>query len=209
MEAPSDEPAIGRGRQTGEAHAARLRRINRMSTIPELVQSIDTQLRYLSEEIKTLETARRALKTSSRLPPQAVTAITSRRASTSATSSRTRVSAKSNRQAPSAATRDPAHRSRKEPRNTGRRRTRRAFKAVTPEQLETLLSGNGGLTTTALAEQANTKREQVLALLRELEAAGRIRRSGQRRGTRWHAISDEDRIRERAAELAATPKRPA
>jgi hypothetical protein len=42
----------------------------------------------------------------------------------------------------------------------------------------------------------------VLTLLRELETAGRIRRTGQRRGTRWHAITDEDRIRDRAAELA-------
>jgi hypothetical protein len=46
----------------------------------------------------------------------------------------------------------------------------------------------------------------VLVLLRELEAAGRVRRSGQRRGTRWHAITDEERIAERAAELAALSK---
>jgi hypothetical protein len=48
----------------------------------------------------------------------------------------------------------------------------------------------------------------VLALLRELEQAQRIRRTGQRRATRWHAITDEDRIRERAAELATrSPRR--
>jgi len=40
-----------------------------------------------------------------------------------------------------------------------------------------------------------------------LESAGRIGRTGQRRATRWHAITDEDRIRERAAELEATRKR--
>jgi tRNA(Ser,Leu) C12 N-acetylase TAN1 len=57
-----------------------------------------------------------------------------------------------------------------------------------------------------LAERTNGDRDQVLTLLRELEAAGRIRRSGQRRGTRWHAITDEDRIRERAAELASRSK---
>jgi len=72
-----------------------------------------------------------------------------------------------------------------------------------------LLSENGGLTTSALAEQTNADRDQVLTLLRELESAGRIRRSGQRRSTRWHAVTDEDRIRERAAELASRSRRKA
>ena len=76
-------------------------------------------------------------------------------------------------------------------------------------RLEALLSENGGLTTAALAERTNGNRDQVLTLLRELETAGRIRRTGQRRSTRWHAITDEDRIRERAADLAARRKRAA
>ena len=74
-------------------------------------------------------------------------------------------------------------------------------------RLELLLSEDGGLTTSAIAERTNGNRDQVLTLLRELESAGRIRRTGQRRATRWHAITDEDRIRERAAELAARRKR--
>jgi predicted transcriptional regulator len=78
---------------------------------------------------------------------------------------------------------------------------------VTPAaQLERLLSENGGMTTAALAERANGNRDQILTVLRELEAAGRIRRTGQRRSTRWHAITDEERIRKRAAELAARSK---
>ena len=80
-------------------------------------------------------------------------------------------------------------------------------KAVPADRLESLLSKNGGLTTAALAEQSGENRDQVLSLLRELETAGRVRRSGQRRGTRWHAITDEDRIRERTAELEALQKR--
>jgi hypothetical protein len=44
----------------------------------------------------------------------------------------------------------------------------------------------------------------VLPLLREMETAGRVRRTGQRRGTRWHAVaSEEEWISERAAELEA------
>jgi hypothetical protein len=87
------------------------------------------------------------------------------------------------------------------------RRSSRAVEVVPAGRLEVLLSENGGLTTSALAERTNGDRDQVLTLLRELEAAGRIRRSGQRRSTRWHAITDEDRIRERAAELAARSRR--
>jgi hypothetical protein len=87
------------------------------------------------------------------------------------------------------------------------RRATRAVEVVPAGRLEALLSENGGLTTSALAERTNGDRDQVLTLLRELEAAGRIRRSGQRRSTRWHAITDEDRIRERAAELASRSRR--
>jgi DNA-binding IclR family transcriptional regulator len=74
-------------------------------------------------------------------------------------------------------------------------------------KLELLLSNADGLSTAAIAERANSDRDQVLTLLRELEATGRVRRSGQRRGTRWHVITDEDRIQRRAAELAARSKR--
>jgi CRP-like cAMP-binding protein len=87
------------------------------------------------------------------------------------------------------------------------RRATRTVEVVPAGRLEALLSENGGLTTSALAEQTNGDRDQVLTLLRELEAAGRIRRSGQRRSTRWHAITDDDRIRERAAELASRSRR--
>jgi hypothetical protein len=86
-----------------------------------------------------------------------------------------------------------------------RRRARRkpAGEVVPAGKLELLLSGSGGLTTSVLAAEAGGDRDQVLTLLRELETAGRIRRSGERRSTRWHAITDEDRIAERAAELAS------
>jgi hypothetical protein len=83
------------------------------------------------------------------------------------------------------------------------------LKTITAVQLESLLSENGALSTSALAERSSGNHDRVLDLLRELQAAGRIRRSGQRRATRWHLITDEDRIRERAAELEATRKRPA
>jgi hypothetical protein len=131
-----------------------------MRTTEEIVDSIDTRLVELSDQIKTLESARSAL-------DQRERAI----------------------------------------RKTPRPRARRASRAVPADQVESLLSGNGGLTTSELAARADANRDHVLGLLRELEAAGRVRRTGQRRGTRWHQITDEDRIRVRAAELEATRRR--
>jgi len=70
-----------------------------------------------------------------------------------------------------------------------------------------MLAESDGLTTTEIARETDAERDQVLALLRDLEAARRVRRTGQRRGTRWHAITDDDRIKERAADLAARSRR--
>lgn len=174
--------------------AARLRSIRSMKTTQEIVVSIDTRLRELSQEIKTLDAARSALERRERRASdsQARPVAAKRRASPAAKSS----PARSSRKASPSTQRAPV-----------RRGGRASNGAIPADRLESLLSGNGGLTTSALAEQANANRDQVLGLLRDLEAAGRIRRSGQRRGTRWHAITDEDRIRERAAELEATRKR--
>ena len=84
-----------------------------------------------------------------------------------------------------------------------RKARRRATEVVPAGKLEALLSADGGLTTAALAQRAAGERGQVLTLLREMEAAGQVRREGQRRSTRWHLITDEERIQRRAAELAA------
>jgi len=73
-------------------------------------------------------------------------------------------------------------------------------------QLEKLLEENPGTTTTAIARLAGADRNQVLTLLKELEAAGRVRRSGERNRTRWHRYTAEDQIAERAADLAASTK---
>jgi tRNA(Ser,Leu) C12 N-acetylase TAN1 len=70
-----------------------------------------------------------------------------------------------------------------------------------------MLAEGAGLTTAALAKQAGADRDQALTLLRDLEAARRVVRAGERRSTRWYAITDEDRIEERAAELASRSRR--
>ena len=100
--------------------------------------------------------------------------------------------------------------SRRQPRRVataaqGNRRTRasrsRRSPAPAPADIAGLLASTEGLTTTAVAEQAGLDRTEALSLLKDLESKGEVRRSGQRRGVRWHAYTDEDRIRERAAEL--------
>jgi len=96
--------------------------------------------------------------------------------------------------------------SRPKPNKRRRQKTERkplARKALTAETAEQLLANSDGMTNADLAKRAGAGRDQVLLLLRELEQARRVRRTGHRRATRWHAITDEDRIRERAAEFAS------
>ena len=89
------------------------------------------------------------------------------------------------------------------------RTTRRNANAIVPAgKLTALLAGSPGLSTPELAKATNGNAAQILALLRELENHDQIRRTGQRRGTRWHLITDGDRVAARAAEIAAQRKRP-
>jgi len=184
-----------------------------MRTTQAIVDSIDARLRELREEIKALDAARTALDDRQTRSPQGATrAVTSRGGSASGASSRRRTSAKSSHEPSVASAREPAPPSHRVELKTSRRKVspkaKRASNALPVDRLEALLSGNGGLTTSELATQANASCDQVLGLLRELETGGRVRRrTGQRRATRWHVITDEDRIRERAAELEATRRR--
>lgn len=97
---------------------------------------------------------------------------------------------------------------RRAPRRTTPHKAGRRHNHVVPaSKLTALLDGSAGMSTSQLAKATNGRPEQILALLRELETTDQIRRTGQRRGTRWHLITDEDRIAARAAELAARSKR--
>ena len=93
------------------------------------------------------------------------------------------------------------------PRRAARTTTRTAHAIVPAGKLTALLDGSPGLSTPQLAKATNGKPGQILALLRALENDNQIRRTGQRRGTRWHLITDEDRVAARAAQLAAQSKR--
>jgi predicted Rossmann fold nucleotide-binding protein DprA/Smf involved in DNA uptake len=101
------------------------------------------------------------------------------------------------------AAKPPRARRQTSPRRKGARRSPK--NAALADTLHALLAaGEEGLSTSALSAEAGVDVAQVLAKLRELEAAGGVRRTGQRRGTRWHASgSEEGWIARRAAELAA------
>jgi hypothetical protein len=171
-----------------------------MKATNQILESIEDRLRQVKAEIETLTAARAALDTRQ--------AATSRRRPAGVTKKATAPVNGAGSDAAQPAAGETA--SAREPRQRRRRRSQaRASEVVPAGRLERLLSENGGLTTSVLAERTNGDRDQILTLLRELEQAGRVRRTGQRRATRWHAITDEDRIRERAAELEARRKRPA
>jgi hypothetical protein len=74
---------------------------------------------------------------------------------------------------------------------------------VDAERLQALFGEHDGLTTTAIADHTGANRIRILAVLRRLETDGQIRRTGVRRSTHWHLITDEDRIPQRAAQLAS------
>jgi hypothetical protein len=212
---PEQEPqARRRCARTGRARAMCPSggvRSTSMTTTQAIIDSIDDRVRALNEQIGTLTTARAALTGGDPRAIKRPRRNTTRAAASTdgpATDSRVEPQARSVSKRPSERSR-PARKTSLGLAKPTRRRKGRADEAVTPERLELLLSDNGGMTTSALAERAGGSRDQILTLLRQLEATGRIRRTGQRRSTRWHAITDEERIHKRAAELAALSKKTA
>lgn len=197
-----------------------------MTATTDILRSIENRIQEIQNEIDTLTTARAALRNGEgpanarvKAAPSAATTRRSARRSRTAAATTAAVTATSPEptaaaaasEAPPAASPAAAAPSRaaatpRRARGGRRAKPQRKTEIVPAGKLELLLADTGGLTTSALAEQTNGNRDQVLTLLRELETAGRIRRSGQRRSTRWHVITDEDRVAQRAAELAARRK---
>lgn len=96
----------------------------------------------------------------------------------------------------------------KTPGRRGRRSaTKPRYDVVPAGKLISLLSDSDGMSTRELSQQTNADPGQILALLKEQEGAGQVRRSGTRAATRWHTITNEDRIAARAAELEAGSRR--
>jgi hypothetical protein len=202
-----------------ERRPDRCRTLNSMSYIPTLVASLDARLDELAVEISTLADALAALLTTSARP--AATAAQngaarkrSRRQARPTTAPAAKPTSPATDPTPALAT---ATRSASTSEAaTPRRRTvakapkKRAVGSLSTAELERLLAeSTSGLSARAIAERAGAGYGRVLSLLRELEVAGTVRRTGTRRSTLWLLITDEERIAQRAAELerlAAAPK---
>lgn len=182
----------------------------RMTTTKNIVDSIERRIRDAKQEIAALTAAQAALNgrhgTKGSRRKAASKADGARRNDANATADVQEVAAGERRDSQPTAGNSAPPRSRRRARRSRRARSARGVEVVPAGKLELLLAKTAGLTTSALANQANADRDQVLTLLRELELAGRVRRQGQRRATRWHVITDEERIHKRAAELDAQRK---
>ena len=168
----------------------------------EIAGSIETRLLALREEIASLQAAHAALHNGDHSAAAAESMRVANGAGTGPNDvekpSTTRREVHSPSQTPRArvaAVRKP------------RRGRQPSSDVVRAERVERLLLEHGELSSAALAGLLDADRGQVLGLLRELEARGRVIRVGQRRGTRWRAITDEERIQQRAAELEALSRR--
>lgn len=93
------------------------------------------------------------------------------------------------------------------PRAVRRRATKPPTKVVPLGALMKWVADHPGTTTTGIAKGTQADQVQVLALLKEAEGEGNVRREGERRATRWWVVTDADRIARRAAELEAQRKR--
>lgn len=148
-------------------------------TTAEIVDRIDFRLVALKQEIASVQAARAALSAEGQRAVQAAS-----------------VNRRTNVDGATTENRTPSPRRQ-------RRASRRSNGAMSADALLALLSGAAPVGTAALADRLGANKDRVLALLRELERAGRVQQLGQRRATRWRAFSDEDWIVQRAAELAA------
>ena len=75
------------------------------------------------------------------------------------------------------------------------------YQVLPAGKLVGLLEGANGLSTRQLAKASHGDPAQILALLEEQEQKGTLTRSGSRAATRWHLVTNEDRIASRVAEL--------
>jgi hypothetical protein len=191
-----------------------------MPSLDEIHESIEARLSQLEEEIASLEAARAALngsnaRTTSARNAAARTATKRSKHARAASSAREQTNvtqpATDTTSAVAAAGGGEATTTRTATNATPARRTRRSS-GKRSKRAEVLLAGKleallgeseSGLSVAAIVERSGARDAQVRDLLRELDGTGRVRRTGAGRGTRWRVVTDEERIAERAAELAA------
>jgi len=164
-----------------------------MSDISQLLAAIDGRLADLAAEIAVPEAVKAALdgpRTDGRVPAGATDTTTtgSRPRPTRRRRTPPPAATSADKPAPVVAARDDG--STRTPKRATRRltakatRPRRGGAVVRAETLERLLAvTSAGLSANAIAEQTGAGYKPTLKLLRDLEAAGQVRRSGSRRST--------------------------
>ncbi len=183
-----------------------------MSYIPTLLASLDARLDELATEISTLEDGRAALRTPTpATPPTAIAHNGAARRRPRRLTPQTKTPAAEPtppaadpEAEPAAAASNGASFEAPNPRRRAAAKAtpkKRSGASLIAEQLErSLVDVTSGLSGGAIAERAGVGYSRVLALLREHQASGKVRRTGTRRSTLWLPITDEDRIAQRAAE---------
>ena len=68
-----------------------------------------------------------------------------------------------------------------------------APKVVPLGKILQLLTGTDGQTTSTLAKATGGDQSRILELLKEAEADNKVKRSGERRATRWHRVTKAPR----------------
>jgi hypothetical protein len=193
-----------------------------MPSSEQIRESIEVRLGELRSEETSLKAARTALRTNgaprARSRPTGPAARTARRRPSTPTSDAAATATNAApapeptpppaSSEPSAKTSVRARKSRTPAEGEPTTRRKRAT-VLLAGKLETMLgNAEDGLNAVSIAKQASARDAQVRGLLGELESAGRVRRTGTGRASRWRLITDEERIAERTAELEAlsTPK---
>jgi hypothetical protein len=216
--------SAGSGRTSGIVHACSLAwgcwrsgeagsTINAMLDVQVIIDEIDQRLIEVREQIAALEAARRALtgmQPSRRRPAVTRPAVDPRpaKARRSPTTSSAPAPAPApaagrtkSKEVPSPAATSPAARAAKSPR-------RNRSRELEPGQVEDLLrDSEDGLSVVALARRTGVSETNVRERLQGLQRSGQVRSSGSRRTSLWRLVSDEERIAERAAELARASER--
>jgi hypothetical protein len=182
-----------------------------MSYIPTLLASLDARLDELATEISTLEDGRAALRTRTPATPPTASADNGaarkrpRRLIPQTKTPAPTPPAADPKPEPAAAASSGASSEAPSPRRRAAAKAtpkKRSGASLTAERLERSLADvSSGLSAGAIAQRAGVGYSRVLALLRELEASGKVQRTETRRSTLWLPITDEDRIAQRATEL--------
>jgi hypothetical protein len=190
-----------------------------MSPLDQIRESIEARIAELKSEIAVLQTARAALHGKSAISTAAATSTNSgaearrRRTPKAASNAHSTVAATktsngAGANAPSATVTKVATKSAGRPSKP--RARPQAQRAKSEKRVEVLLAGKleamlreaeDGLSAITICKRSNAGYRQVLDLLRDLESAGQVRRTGTRRTSLWRLITDEERIAVRAAEL--------